>query len=59
MIGFDPDCDHYYDPQQQKPRGWCPICRREIWSDGMDFCTACTNAQKGQNLDVEDVGIDD
>lgn len=29
------------DPQQQKPKGWCPICGMEIWSDGQEVCTRC------------------
>lgn len=47
MIGFDPDMDYLYDPQQSKPAGWCEKCRREVWTPGETRCIRCRRAKNG------------
>lgn len=47
MIGIDPDFDFLYDPQQSRPAGWCPVCRREIYADGRELCGSCAEKAGG------------
>lgn len=46
MIGIDPDRDILYDPQQQRPAGWCPVCGREIYAEGENLCTRCKEMEE-------------
>lgn len=41
MIGYDPDFDYLYDPQQTKPVCFCVNCRREIYARERDLCEHC------------------
>lgn len=41
LIGYDPDCDFYYDPQQAKTQCLCLVCRREIYTPGRDVHEEC------------------
>lgn len=47
MLGINPDFDHLYDPQQQRPAGWCPLCRSEIWEPGHNLCSRCRRCNHG------------
>ena len=49
-VGIDPDLDYLYDQQQQRPAGWCPICKREIYAEGENLCTKCKEME-GQNAE--------
>ena len=40
IIGIDPDYDYLFDPQQAKPKGWCPMCGGEICGDA-ELCRQC------------------
>lgn len=40
IIGYDPDQDYRYDPQQAKPKGWCPMCGGEIYGNS-ELCQRC------------------
>ena len=51
MIGIDPDCDFLYDPQQQRPAGWCPVCGREIYAEGENLCTKCKEMEESESDD--------
>jgi hypothetical protein len=41
MIGFDPDFDYLYDPQQMPPVGFCVCCGREIYVMFRETCERC------------------
>lgn len=42
MIGFDPDLDYLFDPQQTEPIGFCPVCGREIYpGNDSGLCRRC------------------
>ena len=41
MIGYDPNYDFLYDPQQAKPAGWCPCCGEEIYRPTQHMCDRC------------------
>jgi hypothetical protein len=41
LIGFDPEKDYLFDPQQQKPFGICCICGREIYRPFQETCDRC------------------
>lgn len=45
MIGYDPDYDFLYDPQQAAPRGFCPCCGKEIYEYGKDLCRRCEEGE--------------
>ena len=40
IIGYDPNYDYLFDPQQAKPKGWCPVCGGEICGDA-ELCWKC------------------
>ena len=40
-VGIDPDLDYLYGQQQERPAEWCPVCGREIFTDGENLCTKC------------------
>lgn len=40
IIGYDPDQDYRYDPQQAKSKGWCPMCGGEIYGNS-ELCQRC------------------
>lgn len=40
IIGYDPDQDYRYDPQQAKPAGWCHMCGGEIYGNS-ELCQRC------------------
>ena len=41
MIGYNPDYDYLYDPQQARPVCFCVNCGREIYAEGKDRCDDC------------------
>ena len=41
MIGYNPDFDYLYDPQQNRPTGKCVCCGREIYTLFSDTCPIC------------------
>lgn len=46
MIGINPDADCLLDPQQARPSGWCPVCKREIISKGHNLCSRCEEMEE-------------
>lgn len=40
-IGYNPDYDYLYDPQQEPPVGFCVCCGKEIYARGKDLCERC------------------
>lgn len=47
MIGYDPDMDYLYDPQQAPVTGFCERCRREVYRRGERLCSVCREALDG------------
>ena len=43
-IGYNPDYDFLYDPQQAPSYGWCE-CGKEIYIRGQVLCYDCREAQ--------------
>lgn len=41
MIGYDPDFDYLYDPQQAPAVCRCVCCGREIYSLPSETCDRC------------------
>ena len=41
MIGYDPDYDYLYDPQQAKPFCRCSCCGGEIYRPMQETCDRC------------------
>lgn len=41
MIGYDPDFDYRYDPQQVTPVGFCVFCGKELYSLRSEACDRC------------------
>lgn len=41
MIGYNPDCDYLYDPQQVRPIGFCVCCGRELYALRTETCDRC------------------
>lgn len=46
MIGYNPDFDFLYDPQQRIPAGRCSRCGAEIWEEGKDLCAKCESREE-------------
>ena len=41
LIGYDPDFDYLYDPQQKRPACMCCVCGREIYRQFQETCDRC------------------
>ena len=41
MIGYDPDYDFLYDPQQSREFSRCSCCGREIYRPMQETCDRC------------------
>lgn len=41
MIGYNPDYDYLYDPQQTGEEGICECCGRQISGPGRSRCRRC------------------
>lgn len=51
MIGVNPDCDSFYDPQQGRVPGWCVECGAEIWERGEELCSRCRRSAMTADID--------
>lgn len=52
VIGYNPDYDYLYDPQQGGKEGFCECCGRQISGAGRSLCRKCEALNEEEGVHV-------